>query len=555
MTSKKMITCIDIGTDSIKFLSGTWAPEQVVLNKAAVFPYQPGSFQKYGLDVQLDTLKEVLSKNKIKDPVVVSLSDPANTLQQLSFPDMPLADLRSAIQWDITQKKRFDLNKIAYDFLMVNPAYEDASNKIVLMTVKNKADLTRLLEIFSVQKIKLLAVETPTFSLIQGIKNQQKFPSNRAYLVLNLGFTTFFNIVHNGQLVFERKLNTGGEALTKAIVEYCKLDWESSEKIKREYGISSAVLSDNIIEARHIITSSLEKLVSEIQYSIKYFFYQVTKSKITAFEKVILTGGGVHLPGLLDFMKERLGMDCVIADFSEKTVFPKDYVYPKETPPWPLFATALGLGYWDAENMNTQCTSFLPRDNEKPKTAGQKIYAGFFSAVVLITLVACLTAFAFFYVKNLDFLVIAPLEKQNRGSEQVIRDMEKQVGLSKARLAEIEELKKKKESMLKELRLKMQAIKAYHPSEQSLGEKLETLSQLVPSGLFAGQIEMDENGLVMTGIAPSNDVIAEFMKNLNGSGKLANCNFVYTRKTEENKQLKGMEFELRAESVLAQEQE
>ncbi|MBN2143221.1 MAG: pilus assembly protein PilM [Candidatus Aureabacteria bacterium] len=549
MGSKKLVTCIDIGTDSIKFLSGGWSSEQVELHQMAVFPYQPGSFQKYGLDVQLDTLKEVLLKQKIKDPVVVSLSDPSTALQQISFPNMPDNELRSAIQWELTQKKKLDPNKTAYDFIQVTPAYEDASNKIVLITTKNKNDISKLLALFAAQKIKVLAVETPVFALIQGIKNQQKFPSSRAYLILNLGASTCINIAHNGQLVFERKLNTGGESLTKAIVEYCKLDWESAEKIKTEHGISSSVLSDKIIEARHILTSSLEKLVSEIQYTIKYFFYQVTKSKITAFEKLILTGGGAYLPGLLDFMKERLGMDCVLADFSERTVLPKGIVFPEDKSFSPLFATALGLGYWNEENLTAGCSSFIERhEKEKPKSAVQKIIAGFFSAVVVITFIIGVAFFLTVYMKKLDSMVIGPLEKHNRESTEVISNLEKQEALSKTRIVEIESLKKEKESLLKDLRRKMDSIRSYHPLEESLGDQFRIISEEVPAGLFAFQIEVNEPDLVMSGIAPSNEVIAEFMKNLNGSGKFRNCNFLYTRKTEENKDLKGTEFELRAEA-------
>ena len=174
--------------------------------------------------------------------------------------------------------------------------------------------------------------------------------------------------VNDDQVVFERKIMTGGESLTKSIVDYCKLDVENAEKLKREYGITTGVMSDKIIEATHIQTSSLEKLVSDIQYSIKYFTFQVTRSKINKFEKVLLVGGMANLLGIREFIAERLAMDCVVADFSEQVTIPKGMTLEEgDEKPWPAMGSVLGLGFWQVKEWNNYCTNLLP-EAARPKT-------------------------------------------------------------------------------------------------------------------------------------------------------------------------------------------
>jgi len=55
-------------------------------------------------------------------------------------------------------------------------------------------------------------------------------------------------------------------------------------------------------------------MTQDIEHTFKSFSYQVTQSQITRFEKVILSGGGSYLKGLLPFLRNRLNADVQMID-------------------------------------------------------------------------------------------------------------------------------------------------------------------------------------------------------------------------------------------------
>lgn len=361
--SKKAVTCIDIGTDAIKLLSGFIAPEEgrVQVQKSVYKAFSAGSYHKYGDIRQIEALTELLNQEKIFDEVYLCLSNPKYPLYQISLPDTPVSELPEAIKSELIQKKIFDPLTCYYGYMASRINYEKSFVQLkTFLAYRPKEEIQKFLQIFERHKIKVHCFEHPDMILINGMQKMGYFPTDKAYLILSLGASTCsFMVVYSNQLVFERKLSSTGEVFTKTVADSCKLDLESSEKLKKENGIALDQLSDELVEAHHILISSVEKLISDLEYSMTYFFFQETKARVKSFEKAFLTGGNASMPGLKEFIQDRIGVDCVLLDLKDKMVLPEGFAIPYNKTPDSIFSTALGLFYWEAKNLNNTCHSIF----------------------------------------------------------------------------------------------------------------------------------------------------------------------------------------------------
>ncbi len=387
--SKKAVTCIDIGTESIKLLTGFMNSEgKIQIQKAVWKVFNSGAGSKNGSGRPIEALTGLLSHEKICDNVYLCLSNPKNSLYQMLLPEMPRQKLDDAIKSELIQKKIFDLLKHYYGYVTSRIDYEkDTVQYKTFVACQPREDVENYLKLLESHHLRVQCFEHPNMVLINGMQRMGYFSDNKACLILSMGASTCsFMVVHNNSFVFERKLSSTGEAFTKNISDACKLNWEASEKLKKENGIALDQLSDQFVEAHHILISSVEKLITDIEYSMKYFFFQVAKSKVTTFETVFLTGGSSCMPGFKDFMEERLKMKCFLLDFKDNMVFPKELSILDNKTSGSIFSTALGLFYWEGKTTkSTRLSLFsnISRGNIS-FTQGVKYGSGVFIFIFLI---------------------------------------------------------------------------------------------------------------------------------------------------------------------------
>lgn len=146
-------------------------------------------------------------------------------------------------------------------------------------------------------------------------------------LLLDLNSTeSSLSILRNRELLSTRGMTLTGDYLTKNVSEYCKVKWDEAENLKRTVGFStdkpdlSTTAFNKSIQVTNAILPLFENMVQNIEHTFKYFSYQITQSKISKFDKIILSGGASLINGIVPFLKNRLGVDVeivnVLNDFS-----------------------------------------------------------------------------------------------------------------------------------------------------------------------------------------------------------------------------------------------
>ena len=137
-------------------------------------------------------------------------------------------------------------------------------------------------------------LEIELFSDIRSSLDQSLQPQ----IVLDMGASsTKLYIVERGILRNSHVINRGSQDITIAVSKSMGLSFEEAERMKRTYGIASGASEKDLTD---ITPLTLEYIFSESSRVL--LSYQKKYNKNVS--KVVLTGGGVNLKGIVDYAKK-----------------------------------------------------------------------------------------------------------------------------------------------------------------------------------------------------------------------------------------------------------
>jgi cell division ATPase FtsA len=147
--------------------------------------------------------------------------------------------------------------------------------------------------------------------------------------------STKLHIIERGVLRSAHTINRGSQELTLAISRALTMPIGDAEHLKRTIGISHNVENKNIAD---IITLNLDYIFTETNRVI--LNYQKKYNKPIA--RVILTGGGTLLKGLLELARGKFQTEVILGDPFAKTEAPA-FLEAVLKNAGPEFAVAIGL--------------------------------------------------------------------------------------------------------------------------------------------------------------------------------------------------------------------
>lgn len=209
-------------------------------------------------------------------------------------------------------------------------------NYRILLTAAPKNLVARYIDIFKRGKFNLLSLETEAFALSRSLIGNDL----STVMVVDIGATTAdICIIEQGVPILNRGIDTGGEFITKTIMNSLNVNQERAEQFKRDFGLSDVGSYKNVPD---VIQKSLNAVISEIKYVFELYQRQGT-AKI---DKIILTGGSAFLPNLPNYLSELLDLPVVIGDPWDRIIYPLD-LKPILQEIGPRMGAAVGLAMRD----------------------------------------------------------------------------------------------------------------------------------------------------------------------------------------------------------------
>jgi type IV pilus assembly protein PilM len=182
-------------------------------------------------------------------------------------------------------------------------------------------------------------LEAEVFGLIRSVADPEKFLN--PICLIDFGWqSTTISLVKSRNLLASHSFDISGSRLSKELASILKIDFQSAEALKKQYG-----LDPDKVEIFKILSVKVDEIVVEIE-KICQDFQQNQNQKI---EDVVISGGTATLLGLKDYLANRLKRNVYIAD-PFKSIQSPPILQDRLKKIGPSFAVAVGVSLMGAES-------------------------------------------------------------------------------------------------------------------------------------------------------------------------------------------------------------
>jgi len=276
---------------------------------------------------------KILGNKKIKTPIKKAADNKG--LDKVMNPASKDEDMFQSLKdsTDALAKKEEGQDKDKFNY--EKAAIKSDSNYRILLTAAPKNLVARYIDIFKRAKFNLLSLETEAFALSRSLLGNDM----STVMIVDIGATNAdICVIEEGVPVLNRGIDTGGDFITKTIMNSLNVNKDRAEQFKRDFGLSTAG-DRNVPE---VIQKSLNSIINEI----KFVFELYQRQGSNTIDKIILTGGSAFLPNLPKYLADLLNMQVIIGDPWDRIIYPMD-IKPILQEIGPRMAVSIGLAMRD----------------------------------------------------------------------------------------------------------------------------------------------------------------------------------------------------------------
>ena len=218
-------------------------------------------------------------------------------------------DMEVQVQSEANQYIPFSLDEVNLDFQVLGPAPSSEDEVEVLIAASRKEKIEDRVAAAEAAGLKTIVMDVESyasqcaFDLIcessAGIKESD------VTVIVDIGATvTRVTVLHNGQTVYTREQQIGGNQLTQDIARAFDMPPEEAEAAKRVGSLPENFGPD-------VLAPFNEKIVLEIQRALQFFF---TSTQFNKVDHILLTGGCAMLDGLEEMVAQRTQVHTLVAN-------------------------------------------------------------------------------------------------------------------------------------------------------------------------------------------------------------------------------------------------
>lgn len=262
----------------------------------------------------LNDLLKIIAEAKItarKTAISIPISSAFSSV--MTLPDIPENEINEAVNYEARQQIPLPINEVIFGWSIINKEEKESDNqnqeqtkKVNILLVAIPKEVTeQYTNIIKKTNLKLVALETESFSLARSLTKDNKGPS----MIIDIGNkTTSIIIVENGSVSESHSIpGAGGEEITRMISHGFNIDFNRAEALKRDVGLTFNGPKKRVSE---IALPIVGIIISEIK-KINDSYFNKNKTHI---KKIIISGSSASLPGLIEYLSKKLNTEVEIAN-------------------------------------------------------------------------------------------------------------------------------------------------------------------------------------------------------------------------------------------------
>jgi len=302
---------IDFGSHSIKAIAlskgqGTYQIEAVAeatVAKGLIVDNRLEDIDKITLIIK--RLRKNFPKNFKHAAIAVMGADVITKVMAMGA-DLNELELEARVELEAENIIPFPLDEIFIDFEIIGSNLMDKSLNDILVSAARKERVLSQAQCVDESGLKTTIVDVASHALARA--SELVFASedyNRGIAVVDIGNSQMMlSILYQGNVIFTRNKNHGGEVCSQMIADRYGLSLQQAEQAKLDNDLPEDCAVD-------VIAPFVSMTVNHLRFDLRMFTNSPNKVDVV---KLILTGGGVLMPELVQQLREELDIEVEVAD-------------------------------------------------------------------------------------------------------------------------------------------------------------------------------------------------------------------------------------------------
>ncbi len=317
---------IDIGTSSIKIVELSMESGRWKLANYGLFELRDSGGQADAARTVMDmpdeqivqAIQEILKTSGMKTrDAVATISSFSTFATVIELPYTTEEELAKTIPFEARKYIPVPLDQVVLDWSIVGvsepgkgPAPVAGTNVEVFIAAVPKDETARYQRIMKGAGVNLVALELENSALVRGIDLSPT-------AIVNIGGrSTTIVVVAKGYERLAHNYEIGGYEMTKAIATALGVSPDQAEGLKRRYGLIDSLEN----KARPALLSLVDMMVFETKKTIESY----EQSRGSRISRVVLIGGLANMPGLTQYVKQRIDRDVLVGNVFARLVYPEE---------------------------------------------------------------------------------------------------------------------------------------------------------------------------------------------------------------------------------------
>lgn len=307
---------VDISSSSVKMVELSELPKKggYVVERYAI-ELLPKDAVTDGNINNLDAVSETLQRawkrlgSRIRN-VALGLPAAAVITKKILLPaGLREEDLEFQVESEANQYIPFALEEVNLDFQVIGPAPGNSEEMEVLLAASRKVNVEDRVAACQSSGLKAVVMDVEPFAAETAFEQiSAQLPDgalDKCVALVDIGASVMnVNVLRNGQSVYSRDQQVGGNQLTQQIQAVFGLSADEAEAGKRNGGLPDNYESD-------VLSPFRENVVMEIARALQFFF---ASSQYNEVDYIVLAGGCAALPGLDDAVAARTQVSTMVAN-------------------------------------------------------------------------------------------------------------------------------------------------------------------------------------------------------------------------------------------------
>ncbi len=275
--------------------------------------------------------------------VILGVANQRVVVREVVLPWLEEKELRESLAFQVQEYVPIPLDEAVLDYSVVEDfEREDRRMLRILVVAATKVMIQQLVQAVEMAKLRPIGLDLIPFAILRSVGSVEgvgleEAPSGDEAIVDIGGDMTSICVHAMGLPRFVRILPTAGNDITNAVAKGLAIDQAEAERLKKGSGNGETDLAQDAAQAARSMAGSF---ADEVRSSLDFYESQTAGATVS---RMLVTGGGSKLEGLLDMLGQRISADVMPGHAFRRVTPTLDLSDEALGEVEPLLAVAVGL--------------------------------------------------------------------------------------------------------------------------------------------------------------------------------------------------------------------